>query len=151
MARETVTRPTVRVLERCPTARIAFEISCVTPVAANGMKYAAFSMRRVHLRQSLVILLAIFLLLTAGRALADACEPGPPTGASAPVLTHLRSYPWTFHAPTRMALGAASSLFVSDPERERIVIRDAAGRITDSHTLAGRPISVAVDSQGLPG
>jgi len=100
------------------------------------------------LRQSLAILLAIFLLLTAGRVLAAACEPGPPTGASAPVSTYLRSYPWTFHAPTRMALGAASSLLVSDPERERIVIRDAAGRITDSHTLAGRPISVAVDSQG---
>jgi len=100
------------------------------------------------LRQSLAILFTIFLLLTAGRALAAACDPGPPTGASAPVLTHLRSYPWTFHAPTRMALGAASSLLVSDPERERIVIRDAAGRITDSHTLAGRPISVAVDSQG---
>jgi len=100
------------------------------------------------LRQSLAILLAIFLLLPAGRALAAACVPGEPTGASAPVVTHLRSYPWTFHAPTRMALGAASSLLVSDPEHERIVTRDAIGRITDSLTLAGRPISVAVDSQG---
>jgi len=105
-------------------------------------------MRRVRLRQSLAILFTIFLLLTTGRALAAACVPGEPTGASAPVVTHLRSYPWTFHAPTRMALGAASSLLVSDPEHERIVTRDAAGRITDSLTLAGRPISVAVDSQG---
>ncbi|MDH3221806.1 MAG: NHL repeat-containing protein [Gammaproteobacteria bacterium] len=100
------------------------------------------------MRHSLAILLAVFLLLPATRVLASACNPGPPTGATAPVSTHLRGYPWTFHAPTRMALGVASSLLISDPERGRVVTRDASGRITGSHTVAGKPVGIAVDGQG---
>ena len=94
------------------------------------------------------ILCAAFLLLTATRSFAGACESGAPTGVDPPVVSHLRAYPWTFNAPTRMALSLDSSLFVTDPERQRVVTRDTAGRITDNRLLDGKPISIAVDSQG---
>ena len=58
------------------------------------------------------ILCAAFLLLTATRSFAGACESGAPTGVDPPVVSHLRAYPWTFNAPTRMALSLDSSLFV---------------------------------------
>ena len=93
------------------------------------------------------ILLAIFLSLTATRSLAGACEAGAPTGVDPPLVDHLRGYPWTFNAPTRMALGPDSSLLITDPERQRVITRDAAGRITDSRVLEGKPVSIAVDPQ----
>ena len=99
------------------------------------------------MHRSTVYLLAIFQLLLPGSLLAAACVPGPSTGAEMPVATHLRSYPWTFHAPTRMALGAASSLLISDPVRARVVTRDASGRVTDTHNVEGMPVSVAVDGR----
>ena len=64
------------------------------------------------MRQSSAILLAVLLSLLAGRTFASACEVGPATGVEAPVVTHLRAYPWTFRAPTRMALAAGSSYLV---------------------------------------
>lgn len=92
--------------------------------------------------------LAVFVLLPMGRALAGACEAGTATGAAPPVITHLRSYSWTFHAPTRMALGAGSSLMITDPARQRVITRDMAGRIVDSRRLDGQPVSIAVDAAG---
>jgi sugar lactone lactonase YvrE len=94
------------------------------------------------------IALAVVLSLVTGRGVAGACETGVATGADPPTVTLLRSYAWTFRAPTRMALAGDSSLYVADPERRRVVTRDAAGRILDSRTLEGRPISVAVDADG---
>ena len=94
------------------------------------------------------ITFAVSLLLVSGRVFAGACETGVPSGADPPQVTHLRSYPWTFHAPTRIALDGDSSLLVTDPERQRIVTRDASGRVTDSRVIGGRPISIAVDAQG---
>lgn len=100
------------------------------------------------MRQTIFILLAVLQLLLSNAVFAAACSTGPGTGASAPLVTHLRSYPWDFHAPTRMALGLDSSLLISDPERARVITRDASGSITDKHTVAGNPVSVAVDSEG---
>jgi sugar lactone lactonase YvrE len=95
-----------------------------------------------------VIALAVFLLLLADESFAGACETGIATGVAPPVVTRLRSYAWTFHAPTRMALAGDFSLYVTDPERHRVVARDAAGRIVDSRRLDGRPVSIAVDAEG---
>ena len=95
-----------------------------------------------------VIALAVFLLLLADESFAGACEIGVATGVGPPAVTRLRSYAWTFHAPTRMALGGDSSLFVTDPERHRVVVRDQAGRIVDSRRLDGRPVSIALDAEG---
>ena len=100
------------------------------------------------MRRSSAILLAVLLSLVTGRVFASACEAGPATGVEPPAVTHLRAYPWTFRAPTRMALAAGSSLLVSDPQRQRIVTREASGRIIDSHLLAGSPVSVAIDGGG---
>lgn len=99
------------------------------------------------MRQTIFILLSTVQCLLANGAFAAACDTGPATGASAPVVEHLRSYPWDFHSPTRMALGVGSSLLISDPERSRVITRAASGRITDKHAIAGNPVSVAVDSQ----
>ena len=94
-----------------------------------------------------VIALAVFLLLLADESFAGACETGVATGVDPPAVTRLRSYAWTFHAPTRMALAGDSSLYVTDPERHRVVARDPAGRIVDSRRLDGRPVSIAVDAE----
>ena len=99
------------------------------------------------MRQTIVILLATLQFLLVNGAFAAACDTGPATGVGAPVVTHLRSYPWDFHSPTRMALRVDSSLLISDPERSRIITREASGRITDKHAIAGNPVSVAVDAQ----
>ncbi len=93
------------------------------------------------------VLVAALLLPVAGQAFAGACDPGPPTGAEPPVVTHLRSYPWAFRAPTRLALAADSSLLVSDPGSARVVTRDAEGRITGKRRIGSNPISLAVDAQ----
>lgn len=95
-----------------------------------------------------VIALAVLLLLLADRSFAGACETGIATGADPPDVTRLRSYAWTFHAPARLALAGDSSLFVTDPERRRVIARDVSGRIIDSRTLEGRPVSIAVDAGG---
>ena len=92
--------------------------------------------------------LAVFLLLVADRGFAGACETGVVTGADPPAVTRLRSYAWTFRAPTRMALAEDSSLYVADPERRRVVARELSGRIVDSHAFEGRPVSIAIDVDG---
>ena len=94
------------------------------------------------------IAMAVFLLLIADRSFAGTCETGIATGVDPPAVTLLRSYAWTFHAPTRMALAKDSSLYITDPERQRVVTRDMSGRITDSRTLESRPTSIAVDVAG---
>jgi sugar lactone lactonase YvrE len=114
-------------------------------MARNLLKFYRGGFR---LRHSLTILLALSLSLVPGAAFASSCEVGPATGVEPPLVTHLRAYPWTFRAPTRMALTADSSLLVSDPRRQHIVTREASGRIIDSHLHAGDPISVAVDAAG---
>ena len=95
-----------------------------------------------------VIALGLILLLVTGRGFAGACETGATTGADPPVVTRLRSYSWTLHAPTRMALARDSSLFIADPERQRVVTRDRSGRIVGDHLLEGAPVSIAVDADG---
>jgi len=94
------------------------------------------------------IALAVLLLLVTDRGFAGACETGVATGADPPAVTLLRSYAWTFHAPTRMALAGDFRLYVTDPERRRVVAREPSGRIADSHRLEGRPVSIAVDAGG---
>ena len=95
-----------------------------------------------------VIALAVLLLLVTGRSFAGACETGVATGVDPPTVSPLRSYAWTFHAPTRMALAQDSSLFITDPERQRVVIRDLTGRIVGNQPLEGNPVSIAVDAGG---
>ena len=91
---------------------------------------------------------AMFVLLPAGGALAAECFEREAPGAEPPVVTHLRSYAWSFHAPTRMALAPGSSLMITDPVRQRVITRDIAGRIVDSRRIDGQPVSIAVDAGG---
>lgn len=70
------------------------------------------------MHQTIVILLATLQLLLVNGAFAAACNTGPATGVGAPVVTHLRSYPWDFHSPTRMALRADSSLLISEAGKQ---------------------------------
>ena len=96
-----------------------------------------------------LIALAFSLSLLADESLAGACETGDATGVDPPVVSRLRSYAWTFRAPTRMALaGDFGLLYITDPESRRVVARDASGRIVDSRGLEGRPVSIAVDAGG---
>ena len=79
-----------------------------------------------------VFALAVLLLMFVDRGFAAACDAGLATGVQAPEVTRLRSYSWTFHAPTRMALGGGFSLYVTDPERRRVIARHVLGLVYES-------------------
>ncbi len=74
----------------------------------------------------------------------------PAAGAipSAPPVTFLRSYRVSFNSPARLAVDADDQIYIADPVKGRIVVRDVDGRVAHEQRDLGFPNSVAVDGQG---
>ncbi len=66
----------------------------------------------------------------------------------APQVTYLRSYRVSFHSPARLAVDADDRVYITDPLKGRIVVRDSEGRVVHEQKGLGFPNSVAVDGQG---
>jgi DNA-binding beta-propeller fold protein YncE len=92
--------------------------------------------------------LSLLLPLLLAADIAAQCVTGTTAATQPLAVTQIRAYRPFLAAPSRLAIDAAGSVYIADPGAKRIVVRDAAGRVT--RTLAGldRPASIAVGPTG---
>jgi DNA-binding beta-propeller fold protein YncE len=95
------------------------------------------------------VMLSVSLMSLAPSAHAANCAiPSPVEALAAPQLSFLRSYPHDFRSPLRLAVDAADSVYVVDPQKGEVVVRAADGRVTDVIRGLGRPGGLALDPAG---
>lgn len=64
---------------------------------------------------------------------------------SAPQVEFLRAYRHDFSSPVRLAIDAAGSVFIADPQKGEVLVRAQDGRVLHHRRGLGRPGAVAVD------
>ncbi len=81
---------------------------------------------------------------------ASAACLGDPAAQALPTVAvqSLRSYRVDFRAPTRLAIDPSGAVYVADPERGEVVVREPDGRIRDWRSGLGRVSALAVDAAG---
>ena len=102
--------------------------------------------RTLHARAALLATL-LATILTSPAARAGSCSGGGVSSDPAPLVDALRSYRAGFVAPTRVAADSADNLYIADPSRGRIVVREPSGRIATVMENLGHPLSVAVSTE----
>ncbi len=70
------------------------------------------------------------------------------THAAAPTVTPLTSYSASLQSPTRVATDSSGNVYVVDSPSGCIVVFDAFGRVTATHSGFNRPLGIAVDASG---
>lgn len=94
---------------------------------------------------TLRLLLAALLGLSTP-VMAEVCAGSPPAVTPAiPQAQFVRAYRYDFTSPVRLAVDAAGSVYVADPERGEVVVRAADGRVLRHQQGLGRPGAIAVD------
>lgn len=68
--------------------------------------------------------------------------------ATLPAARPLRAYSRGFREPVRLATDGSGHLYVADPARNRIMVRDESGRVTAIKTGFLTPLGLAVDASG---
>lgn len=88
----------------------------------------------------------LLALLPGSPLLAEVCT-GVPTAVpvTSPQVSFLRSYPYRFASPLRLAVNAAGAVYVADPKRGEVVVRAADGRVIQHRRGLGRPGAIALD------
>lgn len=91
----------------------------------------------------------VLFLLSAMPARAAECIPPPGIiTPPAPQPEFLRAYPYDFSSPVRLAIDAAGSVYVTDPQKGEVVVRAVDGRVLEHRRGLGRPGAIAVDAAG---
>ena len=93
----------------------------------------------------------LFLFLLSATTHGWAADCTPPPGLStppAPQAEFLRAYPYSFSSPVRLAIDAAGSVYITDPQKGEVVVRAANGRVLQHRRGLGRPGAIAVDATG---
>ncbi len=85
----------------------------------------------------------LLVMLACGTALLGAAVRG-----DAPAVTPLGMYLTSLSAPARLAADVVGNLYVVDPLAGNVIVFDAFGRVRASRSGLGRPLGIAVDSQG---
>lgn len=77
-----------------------------------------------------------------------ACTSGGVSALPAPVTTLLRGYRPGFNAPGRMAVDADGNVFVTDMNKNEVVVRAPNGRVLARAGGIEKPVSIAVAADG---
>lgn len=80
---------------------------------------------------------------------AQSCTWGGTSTARPPRSVALQAQRQLWRGPARVATDAAGRLYVSDPTRGRVLVRDADGRLLSAKTGLAEPLGLAVDAFGL--
>ncbi len=70
--------------------------------------------------------------------------PAPP----GPSVSYLRAYRPDLHGLARLAIDLADNVYVTDPDRGRVVVRGPDGRVRSRTNGLGHPVAIAVDDFG---
>jgi DNA-binding beta-propeller fold protein YncE len=98
-------------------------------------------------RRAVALAAAVFAL-SAAAPVAAACLGSATADPPAFPATWLRAYRADFAAPTRLAVDAAGRVYVADPTRGAVVVRDRAGAVVMRKDGLGEPAAIAVDAAG---
>jgi sugar lactone lactonase YvrE len=89
--------------------------------------------------------LAIGCVVGARTAAAQLCTWGGTPSLPAPQVVHLATDGAALRAPGRVAIDSQDNLYVADPTRGFVVVKDPLGGIRAVHSGLGVPVAVAVD------
>jgi DNA-binding beta-propeller fold protein YncE len=95
-----------------------------------------------------LICLTLFLLSAMPVRAAECTPPPGIVTPPAPQTGFLRAYPYDFSSPVRLAIDAAGSVYVADPQKGEVVVRAVDGRVLEHRRGLGRPGAIAVDAAG---
>jgi len=90
--------------------------------------------------------LLIIALIPFSSLQAAVCNGAPQAElVTVPQAQFLRSYPYSFSSPLRLAVNAAGSVYVADPKSGEVTVRAADGRVIQHQRGLGRPGAIALD------
>jgi len=103
-----------------------------------------------HMKKNLynLICLALFSLSAMPVRAAECLPPPGISSPPAPQSGFLRAYPYDFSSPVRLAIDAAGSVYITDPQKGEVLVRAADGRVLEHRRGLGRPGAIAVDAAG---
>ena len=106
-----------------------------------------FWINRFHRGLVAVLLISFGSCLPAGTAYA-ACLFATSSAEPMPTVVPLRRYDAGLHAPARLAIDSADNIYISDPQRNRVVIRSPDGTVLRIVDDLDFPVGIAVAADG---
>lgn len=115
------------------------------PRGARARRYGAARPERIA-RMAVLLVFGVVILGLPGTASAQLCSwEGTPV-LPPPEVEFLGSQPEGQRAPARLAVNSHDMIYVADPTRGAVVVRDAHGSVVAVHSDLGVPVAVAVDA-----
>ena len=115
------------------------------PRGARARRCGAARPERIA-RVAVLLVFGVVILGLPGTASAQLCSWDGTPVLPPPEVEFLGSHPDGQRAPARLAVDSHDTIYVADPTRGAVVVRDVHGSVVAVHNDIGVPVAVAVDA-----